>query len=109
MTKFLYLSLAIFFEVTGTLFLPASQSFTKIVPTVTLVICYICSFYFLSVTIKYIPLSIVYASWTGLGVFCVTILSMYFYKEKINIEILIGLILIIFGVIIINYFKSNIN
>lgn len=106
MTKFLYLSLAIFFEVTGTLFLPASQSFTKIVPTVTLVICYICSFYFLSVTIKYIPLSIVYASWTGLGVFCVTILSIFIYKEKINLEIVLGLLLVIIGVIIINYNKN---
>ena len=106
MVKYIYLSLAIFFEVTGTLFLPASQSFTKIIPTITLVICYIFSFYFLSVTIKYLPLSIVYASWTGLGVFCVTIMSIYIYKEKINLEIVIGLILVISGIIIINYFKK---
>ena len=104
--KYIYLFLAIFFEVSGTLLLPASQSFTKIVPTILLIIFYVIAFYFLTVTIKYIPLSIVYASWTGLGVFFVTLLSYYFYKEKLNIEIIIGLIFIVIGVIIINYFKS---
>ena len=104
--KYIYLFLAIFFEVSGTLLLPASQSFTKIVPTILLIIFYVIAFYFLTVTIKYIPLSIVYASWTGLGVFFVTLLSYYFYKEKLNIEIIIGLVFIVIGVIIINYFKS---
>ncbi len=105
--KYTYLFLAIFFEVSGTLLLPATQSFSKIFPTITLIILYCLSFYFLSITIKYIPLSIVYASWTGLGLFFVTLLSYFIYKEEINWKILIGLLFIIIGVIIINYFKKN--
>ena len=105
--KYIYLILAITFEVSGTLLLPATQSFTKLVPTILLIIFYLTSFYFLSITIKYIPLSIVYASWTGLGVFFVTLFSYFIYKEKISWEITLGLFFIILGVIIINYYKNK--
>ena len=105
--KYIYLILAITFEVSGTFLLPATQSFTKLVPTILLIIFYLTSFYFLSITIKYIPLSIVYASWTGLGVFFVTLFSYFIYKEKISWEITLGLFFIILGVIIINYYKNK--
>ena len=63
MTKYIFLVGAIFFEVTGTLLLPASQNFTKFIPTATLTVCYILAFYLLTFAIKTIPISIVYATW----------------------------------------------
>ena len=74
---YLYLILfsAIAFEVMGTMLLPASQNFTKALPTTILLISYGVSFYFLALVSQKLPLSIVYASWAGIGVFSVAILS----------------------------------
>ena len=99
-----YLSLfgAIAFEVTGTLLLPATQNFTKLLPTGGLAFCYMLSFYCLTFVIKKLPLAVVYASWSGLGVFTIAVLSYVFYKETLNIQAIVGLFLIIVGVILVN-------
>lgn len=99
-----YLSLfgAIAFEVTGTLLLPATQNFTKLLPTVGLAVCYMLSFYCLTFVIKKLPLAVVYASWSGLGVFTIAVLSYVFYKETLNIQAIVGLFLIIVGVTLVN-------
>ena len=75
MYLYLILFAAIAFEVMGTMLLPASQNFTKALPTTILLISYGVSFYFLALVSKKLPLSIVYASWAGIGVFSVAILS----------------------------------
>ena len=67
MTIYLILAAAIAFEVLGTLLLPASQNFTKVLPTVTLFAAYAVSFYLLAMVSQKLPLSIVYASWSGIG------------------------------------------
>ena len=71
MKSYIFLSVAIILEVFGTLLLPASQNFSKIIPTVTLVAAYVCSFYFLTFALKTIPIAVVYASWAGLGIFLI--------------------------------------
>ena len=108
MTKYLFLLGAIFFEVAGTLLLPVSQNFTKLIPTVTLAIFYLCAFYLLTFAIKSIPLSIVYATWSGLGVFTIAIFSYIFYKQELNWQIISGLFLIIAGVTIVNLYSSKV-
>ena len=107
MKSYIFLSLAIILEVFGTMMLPVSQNFTKIAPTVALVTAYVCSFYFLTFALKAIPIAIVYASWAGLGVFSVAILSYVFYKQTLNIPTIIGLFLIVIGVILVNMFKTD--
>ena len=108
MTKYLFLLGAIFFEVAGTLLLPVSQNFTKLIPTVTLAAFYLCAFYLLTFAIKSIPLSIVYATWSGLGVFTIAIFSYIFYKQALNWQIITGLFLIIVGVTIVNLYSSKV-
>lgn len=81
--KYLSLFIAISFEVLGTLLLPASQNFTKLIPTTILSISYIVSFYFLTFAVQKIPLPIVYASWSGIGVFSVAILNYIFYRQPL--------------------------
>lgn len=98
--------MAIIFEVSATLLLPASQNFSKIFPTISLVILYILSIYFLTLTIDKIPLTIVYASWSGLGIFTITAYGYFFRQETLTWQAIVGLICIIVGVTLINGFKE---
>ena len=95
MNAYLMLIGAIIFEVLGTMLLPASQSFTKTLPTTILIISYGLSFYFLALVSQQLPLSIIYASWAGLGVFSVAILSYFFYKQTFNWQMIHGLLSLI--------------
>tara|TARA_B100002019_G_C21251621_1_gene591451 strand:+ start:1442 stop:1765 length:324 start_codon:yes stop_codon:yes gene_type:complete len=96
---------AIVFEVLGTMLLPASNNFTKLVPTSILLASYALSFYFLAMVSQKLPLSVVYASWAGLGVFSVALLSYFFYKQTLNWQSIVGLFLVVLGVTIINVYK----
>ena len=106
MKSYIFLSLAIILEVCGTMLLPVSQNFTKIVPTVALVAAYVCSFYFLTFALKAIPIAVVYASWAGLGVFLIAVLSKFFFDQTLSWQVILGLILIILGVILVNTFSA---
>ena len=106
MTTYILLFVAIGFEVLGTMLLPASQNFSKALPTTALLISYGISFYFLAVLSQRIPLSIMYASWAGLGVFSVALLSYFFYKQTLNWQSIFGLFLIVIGVTIVNIYKT---
>ena len=105
MNVYLMLFAAIGFEVLGTMLLPASQNFTKIIPTSVLLIAYGVSFYFLAIVSQKLPLSVVYASWSGIGIFSIAILSYIFYKQTLNWQMAIGLFLIVAGVTIVNLYK----
>jgi small multidrug resistance pump len=107
MNIYLVLFLAIAFEVAGTMLLPTTKEFSKLVPSSLVSIFYFFSFYFLSISVTSLPLSIVYASWAGLGVFSVAILSYVFYKQTLNVPTIIGLFLIVIGVILVNMFKTD--
>ncbi len=107
MNSYFLLLLAILFEIMGTMLLPVSQNFTKVLPTSVLLISYFTSFYLLSIVSQKLPLSIIYASWAGLGVFSVTILSYFFYKQILNWQTIFGLFLIVIGVTIVNIFKTQ--
>ena len=104
---YLILIVAIFFEVGGTMLLPVSQNFTKIIPTAALAIFYLLSFYLITFVVDKIPISIVYATWSGLGVFTVAILGYIFFKQSLSWQAVLGLFLIVIGVMLINIFKVN--
>ena len=106
MLSYFYLFAAIAFEVLGTMLLPVSKNFTKVIPSLIITLSYFISFYFASNALKTLPLAIVYASWSGLGVFTVAILSYVFYNQTINWQIIIGLFLIVLGVSVINIYKT---
>ena len=97
---------AIAFEVLGTMLLPISNNFTKLIPTTILMIAYGISFYLLSILSQKLPLSILYAAWSGIGVFSIALLSYFFYKQALNWQTIIGLFLIVIGVTIVNIYKS---
>ena len=102
---YLILIIAIFFEVGGTMLLPVSQNFTKIIPTTTLAVFYLLSFYLITFVVDKIPIAIVYATWSGLGVFTVAILGYIFFKQSLSWHAVLGLFFIVFGVVLVNSFS----
>ena len=109
MTKtYLFLVGAIFFEVVGTMLLPVTQNFTKLVPTSILTICYLSAFYLLTFVVNKLPIAIVYATWSGLGVFTIAILGYIFFKQNLSWQAILGLFLIVIGVVLVNSFSSKV-
>jgi len=99
---YLFLIGAIFCEVAGTMLLPSSQNFTKIVPTTLVVIFYLSAFYLLTFVVNKLPIAIVYATWSGLGIFTIAILGYIFFKQALAWQGILGLFLIVIGVILVN-------
>lgn len=103
---YLYLAIAIIAEVTATTALKASEEFTRITPSVVVILGYGVAFYFMTLVLRVIPIGITYAIWSGLGIVLVTIVGFFFYKQTLDIPAIIGIILIISGVIVINVFSN---
>jgi len=106
---YLLLTIAIFCEVGGTMLLPVSQNFTKIIPTTALTIFYLISFYLLTFVIGKLPIAVVYATWSGLGIFTIAILGYLFFKQTLSWQAVLGLFLIVIGVILVNTYVQKIS
>ena len=105
---YIFLVGAIFFEVAGTMLLPVSQNFTKVIPTFALTVFYLCAFYLLTFVVNKLPIAIVYATWSGLGIFTIAILGYIFFKQTLSWQSILGLFLIVVGVILVNTFSQKI-
>lgn len=101
---YLYLMLAIFTELIGTSLLKASAGFSKLYPTLGCLLSFSVAFFFLSLSLKTIPLNMAYAIWSGLGTVATVIISILIWKEKVNVASITGIALIIVGVIILNLY-----
>lgn len=86
--------------------LPVTQNFSKLWPTVGLALCYGLAFYCLTFAIKTIPLSIVYGTWSGVGIFLIALLSYFFYGQNLNWPSILGLGFIILGVVLVNVYSN---
>ena len=106
---YLFLVGAIFFEVAGTMLLPISQNFTKVIPTVALSIFYLSAFYLLTFVVNKLPIAVVYATWSGLGIFTIAILGYIFFKQTLTWQAILGLFLIVTGVILVNSFTIKLS
>jgi small multidrug resistance pump len=106
---YVYLSIAIIAEVVATSALKASEEFTKLVPSIIVIVGYGFSFYFLSLVLKIIPVGITYAIWSGIGIVLITIAGAVFFKQIPDMPAMIGMALIISGVVVINVFSKTIS
>lgn len=104
---YLYLLIAIITEVIGTTALQASEQFTRFWPSVIMVVAYIASFVFMAYTLKYMPVSIVYAIWSGLGIVFIALIGYFWFKQALDLPAILGLTLIIGGVLIIHLFSKS--
>ncbi len=98
------LVIAIFFEVAGTMLIPVTQNFTKLLPTAALAVFYLCAIYLLTFVVAKLPIAIVYASWSGLGIFTIAILGYIFFNQSLSWQAISGLFLIVIGVVLVNTF-----
>jgi len=109
MTKaYIFMFVAIFCEVAGTLLLPSTQNFTRPIPTVVAATCYLTALYCLTHVIHKIPIAIVYATWSGLGIFTIAIFGYFFFKQSLSWQAIVGLFLIVAGVVLVNTFSSKV-
>ena len=106
---YIFLIAAIFCEVAGTMLLPISQNFTKIIPTVALSVFYLTAFYLLTFVVNKLPIAIVYATWSGFGIFTIAILGYIFFKQSLAWQAIMGLFFIVIGIILVNSFTGKLS
>lgn len=104
----LYLAIAIVAEVIATSSLKASDSFTRLVPSLVTVVGYGIAFYGLSVALRSIPTGIAYAIWSGVGIVLITLIA-WWQGQKLDLPALIGLGLIVAGVVVVNVFSKSVS
>ncbi|WP_029620206.1 DMT family transporter [Pseudorhizobium marinum] len=102
MLNFVFLGIAIVGEVVATSALKASQGFTQLLPSLIVVIGYGIAFFFLSLTLKVIPIGIAYATWSGAGVVLVALIGQLWFHQKLDLAAVIGMGFIIVGVLLMN-------
>jgi small multidrug resistance pump len=105
---YFYLALAIVTEVAGTSLLKATEEFSKLIPTTFLIFFYVVSFWLMTLALRELPLGVVYAVWSGLGIVLVAIIGAFVYKEIPDLASILGMGLIISGVVVIHLFSKSI-
>lgn len=103
---YLYLAVAIVAEVIGTSALKAAAGFTRPLPSVVVVIGYGVAFYFLSLALKFIPVGVAYAIWSGVGVALITLIGWLVFRQRLDAPALVGIVLIVAGVVVIQWFSK---
>ena len=102
-----YLAMAIICEVIGTTFLAKSEQFTRLVPTLIMGVLYAISFYFLTQTLKTIPLGVAYALWGGLGIVLTSLVSVVVFKQSLDAAAVVGITMIVSGVVVMNLLSKS--
>ena len=103
---YLILLFAVIAETIGTTALHASQQFTRLVPSIIVVLAYGISFYLLSLTLRTIPVGIMYAIWSGLGIVLIAIIAFLVYGQRLDLPAIIGIGLILAGIVTIQLFSD---
>lgn len=107
MSPWIYLSVAIASEVIATSALKAAEGFTRLGPSVVVVAGYALAFYFLSLTLKTIPLGVAYAVWSGAGVALIALIGWTWYGQTLDAVAIVGIALIVAGVVVLNLFSKS--
>jgi small multidrug resistance pump len=106
---YLYLAIAIVGEVVGTAALKATEEFTRLIPSLIVIVGYGTAFFFLTLALRTIPVGIAYAVWAGIGIVLVSAASWALYKQSLDAPAIVGIALIVVGVVVINAFSSSIS
>ena len=105
---YFFLFVAVLCEVAGTMLLPTTQNFTKVIPTTIMAVCYLSALYFLTHVLNKLPIAVVYATWSGLGIFTIAIFGYIFFKQSLSWQVILGLFFIVVGVVLVNSFSSKV-
>jgi small multidrug resistance pump len=105
MKQWVFLFLAIVSEVIATSALKSTQEFTRLLPSLVVAAGYVSAFYFLSLTLRTIPVGIAYAIWSGVGVTLITLAGWLIYGQTLDMPAFVGIALIVSGVVVLNLFS----
>jgi small multidrug resistance pump len=107
MKQWLFLSVAIISEVVATSALKASNGFTQLWPSLLVVAGYATAFFFLSLTLRTIPVGVAYAIWSGAGIVLIALIAWLVFGQSLDTPAIIGLALIIAGVVVLQVFSKS--
>jgi small multidrug resistance pump len=107
MKNWLFLAIAIVSETIATSALKASDGFSRLVPSVAVVAGYGIAFYFLSLTLRTIPVGVAYAVWSGVGIMLISLVGWIVYGQKLDAAAIAGMALIVAGVVVMNVFSKS--
>ncbi|MCP5088976.1 MAG: multidrug efflux SMR transporter [Rhodobacteraceae bacterium] len=106
-SHYVALIFAVVFETIGTTALKATAEFTKPLPIALMAVSYLISFYLMALTMRVMPVGLVYALWSGLGIVLITAAGYVVFNQKLDLAALLGMALIVAGVIVINLFSGS--
>ena len=106
MKSWFLLFLAVIFEVVGTSAIKQSAGFTKFLPSLAVAVCFVVSFYLLTFSLKVLPIGVVYAVWSGMGIVLISVIGHWFFNERLDTPAIIGVSCILSGVIIMQVFSK---
>lgn len=107
MREWLYLAAAIVAEVAGTSALVPSDGFTRLWPSLAVIVSYSVAFFFLALTLRVIPVGIAYAVWAGAGMALITLVGWAVLGQRLDPPALVGIALIVAGVLVLNVFSES--
>jgi len=108
MNNWVFLFAAIVSEVIATSALKASEGFTVLIPSIIVAVGYSAAFYFLSLTLRTIPVGMAYAIWSGVGVALITLIGWFVFNQKLDVPALLGIVLIVSGVVVLYGFSESV-
>lgn len=101
------LGAAIACEIVATTLLQKSEQFTRVGPTLAMATCYAASFFLISIALKAMPLGIVYAIWSGVGIVVTAIIGALLFKQSLDLPAMAGIGLIVCGVVVMQAFSTT--
>ena len=104
---YLWLIIAVVAETLGTTAVQASHQFTRLWPSVAVVVFYMISFYCMSLALKVMLVGIVYAFWAGLGIVLIALIGFVLFGQRLDLPAVLGLLLIISGILVIHLFSNS--
>ncbi|MEY4729246.1 MAG: hypothetical protein RL020_404 [Pseudomonadota bacterium] len=107
--QWIFLAFAIVAEVIATTALLATDGFTRVAPSLIVVVGYATSFYFLSLTLRSIPMGVTYAIWSGAGIILISLAGFIIYNQRLDMAALIGMGLIVAGVVVMQLFSKTLS
>jgi len=105
--NWLFLSVAIVSEVIATSALKSSEGFSRFWPSVIVVVGYGIAFYCLVLTLRVIPMGVVYAIWSGVGIVLITLVGWFLFDQTLDLPAVLGIGLIASGVVVMNVFSKT--
>ena len=109
MKHYLFLFIAIVAETVATSMLKSTEEFTRLWPSVGVIVGYVVAFYFLSFALRVLPVGVAYAIWSSVGIVLVSLVAFLVYRQHLDMPAVLGMGLIIAGVVVINLFSKSVS